>query len=158
VKLFGFLRRRFAGDDQTTSPEAREAYEQGRQFAQAVGADIDFFADEILLHRRRNFIEVLAGRLEGIQPIDGITYTEQAQIELKVMIENWTEGLSDQCNEVWTALVAKWGEEPMSWSKDQVDVLIRAAVDRHAVQLTAEGIERAAEAIELNNPRSTGNA
>ena len=151
---FSLLKRWADRDHRVTSPEAQEAYEQGRQLGRAVSVDIDLFADELLIYRRRNFLEVLSGRLEGIKSVEGITYDAQARIELQVMLENWNEKRTEQQNEIWSALASKWGDEPLRWSEAEAQVLIKSAVDSHAVQLATDGIKRTAEAIELNDSLS----
>lgn len=148
-KLFG----RERSDQARDSANEAEAYELGQRAAAAISTDIEQTTDALLLDRRRNFLAVLDGGLSGIKEVEGVTYAEQVQIEYKIMLENWSDRMPEQEQEVLQTIIERWPSEFTSFDTDLIRDLIHTRVGWHYSQLISDGLEHGADAVSIQaNP------
>jgi hypothetical protein len=135
-----------------------EAYALGHRTAATIIQEIEREADAILTDRRLNFIAVLDGWLSGIKSIEGATYTQQAQIELKVMLDNWSERMTGQEQDIWSSVSSRWHDVLAMLDADiqQLQDIIHDRVGWHYSQLIDEGLEHAVDAVRVYNKSERG--
>jgi hypothetical protein len=142
--VFDFLRRR-----KQQRAEAALAYEQGQQAGAAISEDAATIVDAYCTDRRERFLMVLDQRLTGIVPVEGVSFNEQAQIELQIMWENWNKRTAEQEAEVWNIFWEKWGEVMTQLGgEDAIKKIISSRLSWHSAELFSQGVENSVEALE----------
>jgi uncharacterized protein with gpF-like domain len=98
---------------------------------------------------------VLDQRLTGIEPLEGVTFEEQARIELEVMWKNWRSHQHEQEAEAWELVLVKWGEViSQLGGEDVTKKAISSHLSWHSAQLFSAGLSNTVEAIDRKNQES----
>ena len=142
--MFDFLRRR-----KQERVEASLVFEQGRKAGEAIVEDATAIVDGYCSDRRERFLMVLDQRLTGITPVEGVSFREQAGIELQVMWDNWNERSAEQEAEVWKIFWEKWGKVMTQLGgEDEMREVILSRLSWHSTEIYSQGVENSFEALE----------
>ena len=142
--MFDFLRRR-----KQERAEAALAFEQGQQAGAAISEDATAIVDAYCNDLRERFLMVLDQRLTGIVPVEGVSFNEQARIELQIMWENWNTRTAEQEADVWNIFWEKWGEVMTQLGgEDAIKKIISSRLSWHSAELFSQGVENSVEALE----------
>ena len=142
--MFDFLRRR-----KQERAEAALAFEQGQQAGAAISEDATAIVDAYCNDLRERFLMVLDQWLTGIVPVEGVSFNEQARIELQIMWENWNTRTAEQEADVWNIFWEKWGEVMTQLGgEDAIKKIISSRLSWHSAELFSQGVENSVEALE----------
>jgi hypothetical protein len=142
--MFGFFRRR-----KQERAEAALVFEQGQQAGATISEDAIAIVDQYCVNKCERFLMVLDQRLTGIIPIEGVSFREQARIELHIMWENWNERNAEREADVWKIFWKKWGEIMTKLGgEDAIREIISSRLSWHGTELFSQGLENSVEALE----------
>ena len=148
--MFSFFRRR-----KPKESEPSEAFKLGYDAGGKISDYVTSVVDHICTSRREKFLMVLDQRLTGIKPTQGVTYADQARIEISVMWENWRSYEPELEAEAWKLITDEWQEVLSQFGCEQeIRDMIHSRVALHSTELFAGGVSNAAEAIDHFQPKS----
>ena len=146
--MFSFFRR-----EKPKDPQPSEAFKLGQDVASTISDHAISIVDHICASRREKFLMVLDQRLTAIRPVEGVSYADQARIEISVMWENWRSRERELEGEAWKLVGDEWQEVLNQLGGEQaIKHMIHNRVSWHSAELFAGGVSNAAEAIDHFRP------
>ena len=136
--IFGYFKRR---------REKADAFALGRKASNQIASEVEDLIQNFCGPRREKFLTVLEQRLTGIQPVEGVTFEQQAKIEWQVMVDNWKDYIPDQQKEIWQLLEAKGYGVALQWLEEPTKTLIAQHLDGQFTQLFTDGLNNVIEAV-----------